>query len=137
MKKFLSIVSVLAVIGYGQLAWAPIALADEAATMDMPGMPGMKMSATPVEVTPTAPNAITINNFTFSPKVLTVAVGTKVTWTNKDDEPHTVVNAGSPPAFKSAALDSDDSFSFTFTQPGTYQYFCSIHPFMTGTVVVK
>ncbi len=105
--------------------------------MDMPGMPSMKMSATPVDVPPTAPNAINIDNFAFSPKVLTVAAGTKVTWTNKDDEPHTVVNAGSPPAFKSAALDGGDSFSFTFTQPGTYPYFCSIHPFMTGTVVVK
>ena len=73
----------------------------------------------------------------FSPKVLTVAVGTKVTWTNKDDEPHTVVNAGSPPAFKSSGLDGGDSLSFTFTQPGTYNYFCSIHPFMTGTIVVK
>ena len=132
MKKFLSMASVLAVIGFAHLA-----VADETASMDMPGMPGMKMSATPVEVTPTAPNAININNFSFSPKVLTVAAGTKVTWTNKDDEPHTVVNAASPPAFKSAALDGGDSFSFTFTQPGTYQYFCSIHPFMTGTVVVK
>jgi plastocyanin len=108
-----------------------------AAQMDMPGMPGMKMSATPVDTAPTAPNAVNINNFSFAPKQLTIAVGTRVTWTNHDDEPHTVVNAGSPPAFKSAALDGGDSFTFTFTKPGTYRYFCSIHPFMTGTVVVK
>ena len=115
------------------------AAADEMASMsmDMPGMPGMKMDATPVDVAPTEPNAVNINNFAFSPKELTVAVGTTVTWTNKDEEPHTVVNAGSPPAFKSAALDGGDKFSFTFTKPGTYRYFCSVHPFMVATVVVK
>ena len=115
------------------------AVADERVgmSMDMPGMPGMKMDATPVDVAPTEPNAVNINNFSFSPKELTVAVGTTVTWTNKDEEPHTVVNAGSPPAFKSTALDEDDKFSFTFTKPGTYRYFCSVHPFMTATVVVK
>ena len=121
----------------GALAgFAGMALADDMSGSRM-DMPGMKMSATPVDVAPTAANAVNINNFTFSPKQLTVAVGTTVTWTNKDDEPHTVYNAGSPPAFKSAALDEDDSFSFTFTKPGTYRFFCSIHPFMTGTVVVK
>ena len=107
--------------------------------MDMPGMPGMKMTpgATPVDIAPTEPNTVNINSFAFSPKELTVAVGTTVTWTNKDEEPHTVVNAASPPAFKSAALDGGDKFSFTFSQPGTYRYFCSVHPFMTATVVVK
>jgi plastocyanin len=106
-------------------------------TMDMPGMPGMKMPATPVDVAPTESNAVNINNFAFSPKELTVAVGTTVTWSNKDEEPHTVVNAASPPAFKSMALDGGDKFSFTFTKPGTYRYFCSVHPFMTGTIVVQ
>ena len=119
---------------------ARAAAADLASTgMDMPGMPGMKMTtdATPVDVPPTESNAVNINNFAFSPKELTVAVGTTVTWTNKDEEPHTVVNAASPPAFKSAALDGGDTFRFTFSQPGTYRYFCSVHPFMTATVVVK
>ena len=132
MNRFLSMACAAVAISYSVFA-----LADDKVSMDMPGMPGMKMSATPVDVAPTEPNAVNINNFAFSPKVLTVAVGTKVTWSNKDDEPHTVVNAGSPPAFKSQALDGGDSFSFTFTQPGTYNYFCSIHPFMTGTIVVK
>lgn len=117
------------------------AAADEMAvmSMEMPGMPGMKMKmdVTPVDVAPTEPNVVNINNFAFSPKELTVAVGTTVTWTNKDEEPHTVVNAASPPAFKSAALDGGDKFSFTFTKPGTYRYFCSVHPFMVATVVVK
>lgn len=119
---------------------SPVAgFADEmgGTTMDMPDMPGMKMAATPAAVTPTEPNAVNINNFAFAPNELTIAVGTTVTWTNKDEEPHTVTNAGSPPAFKSAALDGGDKFTFTFTKPGTYRYFCSVHPFMTATVVVK
>jgi plastocyanin len=84
-----------------------------------------------------APNTVTIDNFAFGPATVTVAVGTKVTWTNRDDEPHTVVSADDPRAFKSGALDTGDSFTFTFDKPGTYKYFCSIHPHMTGTVVVK
>jgi plastocyanin len=116
------------------------AAADQMAsmTMDMPGMPGMKMNAMPIDVAPTEANAVNINSFAFSPKELTVPVGTTVTWTNRDEEPHTVVTpGGGPAAFKSGALDGGDQFSFTFTKPGTYRYFCSIHPFMTATVVVK
>lgn len=81
--------------------------------------------------------AVTIDDFAFGPAALTVQRGTTVTWTNKDDEPHTVVNDASRPLWKSSALDTDDSFSFTFTEPGTYKYFCSIHPRMQGTVVVE
>ncbi len=77
----------------------------------------------------------TIDNFTFAPAQLTVKTGTKVTWRNEDDIPHTV--ASSSRLFKSKALDTDDSFSFTFTAPGTYEYFCSLHPRMTGSVVVE
>jgi amicyanin len=77
---------------------------------------------------------VSIDNFTFSPQQLTVKTGTTVTWTNRDDIPHVVAG---PPAFKSKAMDSDDTFSFTFTTPGTYQYFCSLHPHMTGTIVVE
>ena len=65
---------------------------------------------------------------------VTVAVGTTVTWTNRDDIPHTVVSAGK---FKSKALDTDDSYSFTFTAAGDYTYFCSLHPHMTGTIKVE
>jgi plastocyanin len=77
----------------------------------------------------------TIDNFTFAPERLIVHAGTTVTWRNEDDIPHTV--ASESRLFKSQALDTDDSFSFTFTNPGTYQYFCSLHPRMTGTVVVE
>jgi len=84
-----------------------------------------------------APSAVTIDNFAFSPTPLTVAPGTKVTWTNKDEEPHTVLSADGGKTFKSDALDTDDKFSFTFDKSGTYKYFCSIHPHMVGTIVVK
>jgi plastocyanin len=80
--------------------------------------------------------AVSIDNFTFAPASLKVKAGTTVTWTNKDDIPHGI--ASSDNAFKkSKALDTDDSYSFTFTTPGTYQYFCYIHPHMVGTIVVE
>jgi len=79
--------------------------------------------------------SVNIDNFTFGPEKLTVKAGTTVTWKNEDDIPHTV--ASSTKAFKSHALDTDDTFSFTFTTPGTYEYFCSLHPHMVGTVVVE
>lgn len=77
---------------------------------------------------------VTIDNFTFSPAELTVKVGTTVTWKNQDDIPHTVVSAGK---FKSKALDTDDSYSFTFSSAGDYNYFCSLHPHMTGMIKVE
>ena len=78
--------------------------------------------------------AVKIGNFTFGPQELKVKSGTTVTWTNEDDIPHTIVSINN---FRSKALDSDDKFSFTFTTPGTYKYFCSLHPHMTGTIVVE
>jgi plastocyanin len=78
---------------------------------------------------------VTIDNFSFGPTTLTVASGTRVTWTNRDDIPHTVVSTEG--AFKSKAVDTDEKFSYTFAKPGTYSYFCSIHPKMTGKVVVQ
>jgi len=79
---------------------------------------------------------ITIDNFSFAPAPLTVPAGTEVTWVNHDDIPHTVVSADKA-TFKSRALDTDEKFSFTFAKPGTYTYFCSIHPKMTAKVVVQ
>ena len=84
-----------------------------------------------------APASVTIDNFAFAPATLTVAPGTKITWDNKDEEPHTVMSGDGGATFKSPALDTDDKFSFTFDKPGTYKYFCSIHPHMVGTIVVK
>jgi len=79
--------------------------------------------------------AVTIDNFSFGPMQLEVPVGTQVTWINKDDVPHTVVSVDHK--FKSRALDTDEKFSFTFQDAGTYEYFCSVHPKMTGKIVVK
>jgi plastocyanin len=82
------------------------------------------------------PSAVSIDNFTFKPQTLTVKTGTTVTWTNKDDIPHAIASKNN--AFsKSRALDTDNSYSFTFTTPGTYAYFCYLHPHMTGTIVVE
>ena len=78
---------------------------------------------------------VKIDNFSFGPGSLTVAVGTTITWTNNDDVPHTVVSEDK--LFKSKALDTEDKFSYTFTKPGTYSYFCSVHPKMTAKVVVQ
>lgn len=80
---------------------------------------------------------VKIDNFSFTPQALTVAVGTTVTWTNRDDIPHTVVSTDDPKAFKSKVLDTDEKFSFTFSKPGNYAYFCSVHPKMTGKVTVQ
>lgn len=78
---------------------------------------------------------VKIDNFTFTPDRITVKAGTTITWINDDDIPHTV--ASSAKLFKSKTLDTEDSYSFTFTTPGVYAYFCSLHPHMTGTVVVE
>jgi plastocyanin len=81
-------------------------------------------------------STVLIDNFTFGPQTLTVKAGTTVTWTNKDDIPHGIGSSNN--AFKrSAALDTDDSYSFTFTTPGSYQYFCYLHPHMVGSIVVE
>jgi len=82
-----------------------------------------------------ATNVITIDNFTFSPKELTVAVGTTVKWVNHDDIPHLVVEKKT--TFRSKALDTDDSYSYTFTSAATFDYFCGLHPHMVGQVIVK
>jgi len=78
---------------------------------------------------------IKIDNFSFAPGTFTVAVGTTVTWINHDDIPHTAVSTDG--VFKSKVMDTDEKFSYTFTKAGSYPYFCSIHPKMTGTIVVQ
>jgi len=79
---------------------------------------------------------VSIKDHLFTPSVLTINAGTKVTWTNHDQDPHTVVESGTPKPFHSSALDTNDTFSYTFTEPGTYKYFCTLHPTMAGKVVV-
>ena len=79
--------------------------------------------------------AVVIDNFVFNPERLTVKAGTTVIWTNRDDIPHTVVAKARE--FKSKVMDTDESYSFTFSTPGEYNYFCSLHPHMVGTIVVQ
>jgi amicyanin len=80
-------------------------------------------------------NAVTIDNFTFTPPELTVAVGATVKWINHDDIPHNVMEKNK--AFRSKVLDTDDSYSFTFASVGTFDYFCGLHPHMQGKIIVK
>jgi plastocyanin len=80
-------------------------------------------------------STINVDNFSFSPATVTVSAGTTVTWTNHDDIPHNIVEKDQK--FKSKALDTDDSFTHTFTEAGTYEYFCGLHPKMIGKVIVE
>jgi plastocyanin len=84
---------------------------------------------------PIKPTQVSIDNFSFSPQSVEVLAGTTVTWINHDDVPHTIKDTAQQ--FKSNTLDTDDTFSFTFTKPGEYSYFCGIHPHMLGKIVVK
>jgi plastocyanin len=79
---------------------------------------------------------IVIGNFMFGPSTLTVSAGTVVTWVNEDDDPHTVIGTDSESPIRSRPLDSAERYSIALTKPGTYRYFCSLHPHMTGTVIV-
>ena len=82
-----------------------------------------------------SPATVDIDNFSFAPATLTVTAGTTVTWKNEDDSPHRIGDKNG--TFKSAALDTDDTFSHTFSAPGEYPYICTIHPYMVGKIVVK
>ena len=98
---------------------------------------GVLMRTAAREESKPAPKAeVRIDNFAFMPTELTVAAGTTVEWVNRDDIPHVVVSDDKK-TFKSKALDTDDKFSYTFAKPGRYTYFCSIHPKMTGIVIVQ
>jgi plastocyanin len=109
------------------LGLAAIAVAAFALTSGTRAIPAVGASDKP---------EIKIDNFSFGPATITVPAGTTVTWTNNDDVPH-VVTSDDNKMFKSKALDTDDHFSFTFTKPGTYKYYCAIHPKMTAKIVVQ
>ena len=106
-----------------------------AISLGLPATGSGQSTATALQEAKAAPVEVKIDNFSFSPATITVPAGTTVRWTNRDDIPHTVVS--DKEIFKSKTLDTDDQFSYTFTKPGTYDYFCSIHPKMTGKVVVQ
>lgn len=131
------VVALTAVAGLGLAACGGPATtaASQPSTSDSMPMPnGGSPAAAPPASAPVAANSVTIKNFAFSPARVTVKVGTTVTWTNADQDAHTVTAKSGP--FASAALSTGASYKFTFTKPGTYDYLCTIHPFMTATVVV-
>jgi len=96
---------------------------------------GRAKSSGSVSMDEKTPVEIKIDNFVFSPNTLTVPAGSTIHWTNHDDIPHNVVSEDK--SFKSKVMDTDEGFSYTFAKPGTYTYFCSIHPKMTGKIVVQ
>jgi plastocyanin len=121
----------------GAVGWFALRGANAAETY--PGTPGASPVASPIAspiASPTAGVQVAIDNFSFNPPTLTVAVGTEVTWVNHDDIPHTVTSNDTT-TFASDLLDTDDTFTYRFEAPGTFPYFCSLHPFMTANVVVQ
>ncbi len=118
------------------MGWRSVCAAGLAMVVTAMGLFAVMQSATADARQSAARRAeVKIDNFSFGPGTLTVPVGTTVTWTNRDDIPHTVVSSDG--AFKSKVLDTEDKFSFTFNKPGEYSYFCSVHPKMTGKVVAQ
>ena len=120
MRRSVSVAVLIAVAVLGIGAWSVGAKSPGAAAQQKADAPEVK-----------------IDNFSFGPSTLAVSVGTTVTWTNRDDIPHTVVSSDDPKVFKSKVLDTDEKFSFKFEKAGTYPYFCSIHPKMTAKVIVQ
>lgn len=124
-----------------KFAWSALALVIVVAFMSLSGaaVPSDSASgsaaASSSESTTGAVAEVKIDNFAFTPGVITVKVGTEVTWINHDDIPHTVDSTQGK--FKSAALDTDNTFQFRFTEPGEYPFYCRMHPKMTGKVVVQ
>ena len=110
---------------------AGLAMSRMIAIVLLVGTPSLKANDQPAA----ASADVKIDNFSFGPQELKVAAGTTVTWTNRDDIPHTVVSTDG--VFKSKVRDTDEKFSFTFDKAGTYPYFCSIHPKMTGKIIVQ
>jgi plastocyanin len=111
-------VAVTVIVGFTLMAWTQRGMAAPPGDKDPGGI------------------EVKIDNFTFAPASVKVAAGTTITWTNKDDVPHTVVSDDKT-TFKSKALDTDEQFSYTFNKPGKYSYFCSVHPKMMGEVIVQ
>ena len=98
-------------------------------------LPKLTAAGEAVVAATASPATVTIDNFTFAPATMTVTAGTTVTWKNEDDSPHRIGDKNG--TFKSAALDTDDTFSHTFAAAGEYPYICTIHPYMVGKIIVK
>ncbi|MGW4400357.1 cupredoxin domain-containing protein [Amycolatopsis nivea] len=135
MKHFLLITA--AVLALSACTAAPPATPPPAAPMtSMSGMPGMTPSSPPTAAASSTANAVAIKDFAFAPAATTVKKGTTVTWTNQDQDAHTVTSTGSGGPLRSPTLQNGQSYQYTFSTPGTFEYLCTIHPFMTATVTV-
>ena len=144
-KRYVMALTAVAVLGVtagcGGATGTATAAASGATITVMPDMPTMS-TASPPELASPGPSgrqrgsatSVGIVDFAFAPAILKISVGTTVTWTNHDQDAHDVTERTG--AFRSPTLNTGDSFTFTFTKPGQYQYLCTIHPFMTATVVV-
>lgn len=134
-KSLVSFILLAASVAFaGGPVWSQ-SMAGSSMPMHGKSVSGKSMASDATPKTASKAYDVEIKDFAFSPATLTVPVGAKITWVNKDEEPHTVVSTSD--AFKSKALDTDEQFSFTFAKPGTYKYFCSVHPKMVATVVVE
>lgn len=134
-KSFVSFVLLTASVAFaGGPVWAR-SMAGSSMPMHSKSMSGKSIASDATPKTASKAYNVEIKDFSFTPTTITVPVGAKITWVNKDEQPHTVVSTND--AFRSKALDTDEQFSFTFVKPGTYKYFCSVHPKMVATVVVE
>jgi plastocyanin len=141
MNIYVALVLLMVLLTIGGVTW--LRRLDIAATADAKPLLAGNAATAPNDATAPHPGdaaqhvTVSIDNFNFTPKALSVAIGATVTWVNHDDVPHTATSDDQPAAFDSRALDTDDRYSFTFTKPGTYRYYCKVHPHMTAMVVVK
>ncbi len=134
-KSFVSFVLAAASVAFAGGTARAQSMVSSSMPMHDKSVSGKSMSSDATPNTASKTYSVEIKDFAFAPTNITVPVGAKITWVNKDEEPHTVVSTSD--AFKSRALDTDEQFSFTFAKPGTYKYFCSVHPKMVATVVVE
>jgi plastocyanin len=144
MRTMPGLFLLLAVVGCGTgPAAGPMASSTPAdrpaAHDDMPDMPAHAAKPRDPAKAAKAPaaNQIVIDNFAFAPNELTVPIGAEVTWVNQDDVPHTATSTTKPKAFDSGTLDTDQTYSHAFSKAGEYEYFCAVHPKMTGRIIVK
>jgi plastocyanin len=127
----------LAAAASGALAWGADTWHADRPPASQPAPPYVSVATATSPDAATSPVRVKIDNFTFNPATITVPAGTEVLWTNGDDVPHTVTSSAKPRAFASPALDTDEQFSHVFATPGIYDYFCAVHPHMTGRVIVR
>jgi plastocyanin len=128
------LVGVVAVVG---LAVWGVSLRRTAAGAPPPSAAGVSQGSPATATAAAAAAKVSIDNSLFDPKELVITAGVTVTWVNTDDDAHTATSKAAPPLFDSKTLHPGDKFSFEFKTPGTYDYFCKPHPYMTGKVIVK